>query len=396
MRLITDIAYRLQEAAQLGAVDDAAIAEALAVLDRLLDAGTPANLIVADDLCRLETGDGVEGHGSLCMTGSRLDPAYMSVSSRRARKRVREALAQVRPLVGEHLRLLTVTMPHVEGFQESLDLFDAAMVLFKKRQWFKETIRAAVVGCEFTVTEAGYHVHAHILAWSKWIKWETFGAQWTDCLERATARLGVPLEFGTSHKRAVVDVRLVKRQAEHIQDWRKRNIVGLEDAIAEVCKYIVKGSDFGKVPLAELVGVERALRGRRMVETFGECGRRGRTQPPDAADAGQEAYLDTQGISDGEMSEGEPVKRPRSESLRLIGARMIAAGRRAAWLDYLKRVVEKRRRWRKRQLATSEQGASARFRTLDGQTWRGVAVSGEPSGVVVPFVTSRFPLTASG
>ena len=392
MRQTTEIAYRLQEAAQEAArlSDDAAIAEAWAVSDMLLEAGRPENIFTADDLCRLETGECFDGYGSLVVTGSRLDPAYMAVSSRRARKRVREALAQVRPQVGEHLRLLTVTMPHLQGFTASLDVFDAALVLLKKRQWFKQTIRAAVVGCEFTVTATGYHVHAHILAWSKWVRWDEFGRQWTECLERAASALGVKMDFDTAHGRAVVDVRLVKRQATHIKDWRTRNIVGLDDAINEVCKYVVKGSDFDKVPASELIAIEQALYRRRMVETFGECARSAKQ-----AVSGREPYLDTQGISDGKQSDSEPVKRPRSESLRLIGARMIREGRRAAWLEYLKRVVEKRRRWRKRQLAQSEQGANATFRTLDGQTWHGVAVSGEPCGVVVPFEPSRFPLTAS-
>jgi hypothetical protein len=344
-------------------------AEALAVSDLLGASARPENIFHAQDL---HNSDGVlfDGYGSLTSPSSRLDPSYMSSSSRRARVRAREALARVKPQSGEHLRLLTITMPTLKSvsFAKALEVFDCAMVLLRKRKWFKETIRGAVQGIEFTLGEGaeGYHVHAHTLAWSRWVKWDEFGEQVTDCLLRAAAQLGVQMNINTSHGRAVVDVRLVTDKR------RGKGTVSIADAVMETCKYIVKGSDFEKIPAAELCEVERVLFGRRMVETFGECNsRRGKSD-----NGSKRPYLDKQHTVDGGMVadvEAQAPKRERNRSLREVGAAMIRAGDRVLWLELLDEKLRQRREWRKLQL--SWRFPFATFTSLSGQVWHGHKVN---------------------
>lgn len=344
-------------------------AEALAVADMMRESARPENIFTADDL---HNGDGelFAGYGSLNFVSSRLDPAYMKAASARARRHARASLDRCRPQSGEHLRLVTLTKPRTTDgatFEAKLNLHDAALVLLKKRAWFKRHVRGAVIGTEFTIGADGEpHIHAHILAWSRWINWAELGAEWTDCLTRAAARLGLSVTFDTAHGRAVVDVRLVTAKK------RGAGTVGIDDAIQETCKYVVKGSDFESIPPAELCAVERALHRRRMVETFGECNaQRGKANATDKADAERERpYLDKQSTTDGSRDIGAGG-RVRREPLRITGARMIREGRRAEWLELMQEIFYQRREWRKRQLAW--RFPYAQFRTLDGQVWQGVA-----------------------
>jgi hypothetical protein len=363
MRLGASIGKRLQEGAMK--TDDA---EALAVADMLLAASRPENIYYAEDLHNAD-GECFDGYGSLNVCTSRLDPAYMKSSSSRAARRTEEALSRVRPQSGEHLRLLTVTMPKLDAsFETTLRVLDDALVLLKKRQWFTSQVRGAVIGTESTLGELNdhFHAHAHMLAWSKWINWAELGNQWSSCLEAAARRHGVEMRFETEHNRAVVDVRLVTSKR------RGKGTVSIADAVREVCKYIVKGSDFEKLPVEQLVEVERVLHGRRMVQTFGECNhRKGKVE------AEERAYLDTQNTNHGEQTfhEDTPgasrdeqiVEKPRLESLRATGARMIREGNREGWLKTLAIVFARRREWRRQQLA--ERYPAAIFRTLDGLRW---------------------------
>ena len=370
-RLGHSIGTQLERAAL--SCDDA---DALATADMIKASARPENIFHAEDL---HNADGVlfDGYGSLNFCSTRLDPAYMALSSRRARKRARVALDRCRPQSGEKLRLLTLTMPVLSdlSFGQVISLLDAALVLLKKRQWFKTQVRGAIIGVEFTLGQESdhWHVHAHMLAWSKWVKWIELREQWTACLRSAAGRLGLDFNMLTRDGLAVVDVRLVTAKRR-----TGRGTVGIDDAIQETCKYIVKGSQFEKLDARQLLEVERVLRGRPMIETFGECNaQRGK------AAAEQDTYLDTQNTTDGSLniqviSENEVIsfedeKKERGESLREVGARMIRAGRRELWLEMLDYILERRRKWRMTQLAKTFPFAT--FRTLDGKVWHGTAVN---------------------
>jgi hypothetical protein len=328
--------------------------EALAVADMICEGARGENIFIATDM---HDADGVcfDGLGSLTSCGSRLDPAYMKACAARARRRAREALDRCKPQAGEHLRFITLTMPRFEAdFVQTLDLLDAALVLLKKRRWFKNHVRGAVIGTECTDGEWGdhYHAHAHLLAWSKWIVWQELGDAWSESLESAAEKFGIKLDFGTEHNRAVVRVDLVTAKG------RGKGTISLEDAVQETCKYTVKGSDFEKFPQAELPLIERALYRRRMIETYGECN----YQKGKAVE--KSPYLDENRTTDA-----------LAEPLRKVGARLIRAGKRDLWLKHLRSKYAARRAWRKRQLAARY--PLAVFRFLNGEVLYGVDVQDE-------------------
>ncbi|HEX7315748.1 MAG TPA: hypothetical protein VF297_17655 [Pyrinomonadaceae bacterium] len=206
MRVTETIARELE-----GAASSSNEAAALATSDLLSESARPNNLYMAENLSGSD-GTLFDGYGSLTSANTRLDPAYIAQASRRAQKRAAEHLNRCRPQAGERLQLLTLTMPKsAAGFELAMQLLRDALVLLKKRQWFKRNVRGAVIGKEFTLGEKGehWHAHAHLLCWAKWISWQELGEQWTDCLESAARRHGVGAAFAptTVHGRAVIDVK---------------------------------------------------------------------------------------------------------------------------------------------------------------------------------------------
>jgi hypothetical protein len=158
----------------------------------------------------------------------------------------------------------------------------------------------------------------------------------------------------------IVDIRLTRKKASG------RGTIAVEAALQEVCKYLTKGSDFEKVPVAELSRIEKVLQNRQMVGSYGECNRRkGKAGTARTDEKPLErpvlTSLDTPNIID-----GEKVK-PKRETLTEIGMRMILDGKRAEFRRLLKRKMQERRAFRKRQLALLYPGA--RFCTLSGAAW---------------------------
>ncbi len=353
-------------------------AETLAVADMILEASRDLNIWHGEDLHNAD-GECFEAYGSLNFSSSRLDPAYMAMSSRRARRRVKDSLARVEPQHGEKLRLVTLTMPKINAsFDETMSIFDDARVRLRKRQWFKTVFRGGVFSGEFTLGERGdhYHVHCHVIAWSKAIVWEELGDEWTHCLIASALRHGAELDFPTTHRRAVVDVRMVtsRRYGE--------GAISMDVAIQKVTNYITKGSTFAKLSPSQLVEVEHTLRCRRMIETFGEANnRKGKVKLSIDLSVVDERcpYFNSQHTIDGDtpavvkkaraVRTNPIVKRGRMESLRVTGARMIRAGKRESWIEMLRYVNQERRDWRKAQLA--RRFPAATFRTLAGEVWYG-------------------------
>jgi hypothetical protein len=463
MRLGAQVGARL-----LAAGFEAGDAEAMAVADILKVSAAPESLYTAEGLHN-EGGELFEGTGSLAFGSSRFDPNYMAYTSGRARKKIRAAFARVRPQSGDIPVMVTLTMPTLigVGFASTLKVFDAAWVKFRKCDWWRERVRGCTRGEEFTLGDDrrlageerewdferdGYHFHAHIVGWSKYLNWIELGEHWTRCLATAAAERGVVMEFNTTHGRAVVDVRRCTPKGE-----AGKRAVALDDAVNEAAKYITKGSSFLKIPAAQLIEVERALRGRRMVELYGECNERKgsagreRRQQDDAATGKasgvtieerikalraegdfdpkrgiddvllarcaesemmlllalqpstqaevlrRTAYLDNQNTIDGGgegcggVRDGTiAVKRRRSEPLRAVGAAMIRAGKRVEWLEMLQAVFSARREWRKCDLA--RRFPYATFRTLAGEVWYGVGVVqpgyGEPTELFKDYLAS--------
>ncbi len=204
-------------------------AAALAEADILREALSNHNLYIAKKLSRAD-GELFDGLGALWLSGSRLDPFYRAFEKTRTRKKVLNAITQLRPASGENWRFVTLTIPRLVGVDLAtvIQFVQTAWQLLRKRKWWKSRARAGIKSVEFTLGDEkkleqehrewnasadGYHVHVHLLVLSKWIDWEKLGDEWTICLKRAAEKMsGIPLHINTSHGRAVVDVRLVSNR----------------------------------------------------------------------------------------------------------------------------------------------------------------------------------------
>jgi hypothetical protein len=348
----------------------------LAVADCIRETASAENVYFSSDQTNFQTGECFDGYGVLTeAASSRLCPSYQARMSKRARKMVFAALHRVKANSDERLRFVTLTVPNLgASFERTMKVLDAAIVLLKKRQWFKRNFRGGIQSLETTIGEAShYHSHVHILAFSEWIVWERLGEEWTSCVREACRRFDVLLDVCTSHLRLVVDVRLVVGKSRG-----SRKTIGFEDAIQEVCKYVVKGSDWLKVPVEKLCEIERVLRGRKMVRTFGECSEKKSTSAEsafvfsrsDTAEirdfSGADTYFNTTDTTDG--SQAKPAQILKRETLIETGTRLIMDGKREEWLLLLRKKMRERRAWRRKQLLLIY--PQAIFWTLDGTSFR--------------------------
>jgi hypothetical protein len=338
-------------------------AAAMARADCIAETSSSDNLYFSENQINYETGELFDGRGSLVETvASRFCPFYLSKSSRRARREKREDLARVKPKQFDLLRFITLTMPNLQtDFETTIKILFRAFSLLKKREIFTENVTGAIYGYENTVgAENHHHAHVHILAWSRWINQTELSEVWTQCVEKACAEIGVKCAVNTFHGRMIVDIRLTKKKASG------RGTMAVEDALQEVCKYLTKGSDFDKVPVGELSRIEKVLQNRQMVGSYGECNaRKGRAElsKDDESQPKQKVFtsLDTPNIIDGEKLKA------RRENLIELGTRLILDGKRAEFRRLLRRKMQERRAFRKRQLALLY--PDARFCTLAGAVW---------------------------
>ncbi len=338
-------------------------AETMARADCIAETASSDNLYHSVDQVNYETGECYEGYGTLTETvASRLCPSYLAKCSRRARREKREDLARVKPKQFDLLRFITLTMPNLQtDFETTIEILFRAFSLLKKREIFTKNVTGAIYGHENTVgVENHNHAHVHILAWSRWINQTELSEVWTQCVEKASAEFGVKCAVNTAHGRMIVDIRLARKKASG------RGTIAIEDALQEVCKYLTKGSDFDKLPLAELSKIEKVLQNRQMVGSYGECNsRRGTGKVSESSEIEPESTaftsLDTPNVVDGGKVK---VKR---ETVVEVGTRMILAGKRAEFRRWLKRKMSERRAFRKRQLALLYPAAT--FYTLSGAAW---------------------------
>ncbi len=381
-----DLTLEIAEALSWAALgeDDA---EMQAVSDLMIQAGQDENIFVAEgfDCIDEDTGETkyYDAFGSLNIVSSRCNPAYLKASSTRARKRIKTALARVKPQSGEYLRYVVLTQPDMFGFDfdSAYQLLCGAVVRLKNHPFFKENFRGGVFSDEFTLgaeSNKHFHLHTNILGYAKYLDFDELRRVWTDCLDYSARDMDKKLEVNTEDGYAIVDIQRVK-VASKVED-EKREIT-LDNAIMETVKYVVKGSDFAKIPTEFICQVEKALYGKRLVETFGEANLRKGKGKKDNAD--KTSNLDKAAqfkiSAESELPESERIVLERGdqprETLRQKGKRLISEGRRDEWLRDLRLEFAKRREFRKKQL--SERYKLAIFCTLAGEVWRGVDVSDE-------------------
>jgi hypothetical protein len=276
----------------------------------------------------------------------------------------------------------------------------------------------------------GYHVHVHLLVLSSWVEWRRMRVEWSESLRRAWSEFGIEHGINTKDGMAVCDVRLVvNRKNKH-----RGAMISGDGAINEVAKYLTKSESWDQIPESQLVEVASLDRWPRMFELLGEC--RGPSKPrapafervtdDDDRPLGEErndlekrlhallwqdgsieaiglwirargeiaespdfvmqketanlvkhttAYLDTPHLSGGQNCRDGPIwtRRRRGESIRAVGAKLIAAGNRKLWQEMLAALVSERRSFRRAfQVRTYP---FATFRDLVGHTWYGLTAN---------------------
>lgn len=355
-----DVGARLRDAARAHGN-----AQALADSYLITESAILENYFLAPRM-RNEFNEEYEGLFTLAsLSTSRLCPNYIAECAHDRRKQVRAKVSGAAPRVGCTHKMVTLTKPKLvgAGVEKDFEVFDGALIKLRKAKWWVDHVLAAVKGEEVTLGDNlniaggkrqwdfrrdGYHVHAHLLVHSKYLDWKELGELWKRCLESAAEKHGVKLEFNTSHGRPIVDIRKIKPKAKHGRDMTE------DAAVFEVCKYVVKGSEFARVPSAQLLELDRVLRGRRMVEFWGEYNNRKgygrRAQTPEASESREAAaYLDEKKQLTAEGGIGKP-KKTRARPLRQIGAEMCEAGHEKGWAETVQEVGRMRREWRKSDL----------------------------------------------
>ena len=253
----------------------------------------------------LDDGQGGTFHAgsALWKSSLRLDPNWMEVMRRRSRGRAHHAMRRMmdglttdEKLARQYgwkqrktLKLITLTMPHLEG-TSSLDetrRINTALTLLKKRAIWSENMAGGIKGVEDALDFDGPHVHAHMLMLSTFIDRGDLVEAWRDCLDLATWKV---YGYGLAEETPViVDVRMVKKKPNG-----RPGVISWEDALAEVTKYVTKPSDYlkpdelgRKIPRSVLLEICEVRRWPRMFELLGRCrepktGRKAQERP-DAA-----------------------------------------------------------------------------------------------------------------
>lgn len=355
-------------------------AESEAVADLIEESANDENIFVAEEIDFIDKKTGkrkfIDVYGSLNVVASRCNPAYLKTQSARGRKRIYVALARVKPQSGEKLRYIVLTQPDLFGFDfvGGYELLSRAMVRLKNHPYFKKNFRGGVTSDEFTLgaENTHFHFHTNILGYMKWLDFDELRRVWTDCLRKAARDMGRELVVNTKDGLVNINIQDVKPKVRN-----SSKEITLDDAITECVKYVVKGSDFAKIPTEFICQVERTLYKKRLVETFGEANlRKGKTKANS-----EKQYVhkndtiqdSTNAAFDNDAGSTVADNKIKRETLRQKGARMIRAGRRVEWKAEIKRIFAERAAFRKLKLA--QRYKYAIFCTLAGEVWRGVCVS---------------------
>jgi tRNA splicing endonuclease len=355
--------------------------KSLAIADCLNETYKPENIFVGLQMTNSQTEERFDGYGVLQnIVACRLSQAYQKSASARARKKIEKRIKEYKLQKKEKYRFATFTMPFLRADVATVfAIASRAMELLKKRKVWKENVSGAFLGEETTVGDGStfffthYHNHFHSLMVGKYVaQWQIADA-WTSCVEKACREFRVEfLMTNLKTNRLVVDIRKVRKKEKN----KRKYSISESDAITEVCKYTTTGSDYDKVPVQDLVDIERALRSRQMIKSYGVFNdRKGRENKSEEQKSEENkcvaTSLDKQHTIDGDPDKVSKHKFKRNErkvpSLVNLGAQMIENGRRDDWLMVLRLTAENRRKYRRDYL--SKKFPNALFLTLDGNYW---------------------------
>jgi hypothetical protein len=311
----------------------------------LANAGT-SNHFIAENL-QAASGESFTGFGAWTVSSSSLDCAYLKAKSKKSKKAITFALELCKTYlaankIGAYTHFITFTQPTLIGvnLKDTFAVADYAWSLFRKRKYFVENIFGAVIAEEFTLGESykaqnrvwsadkdGYHAHRHLIAFGKWLDVEKLKIHWTECLELAAVKFGYGFSFNTANGLAVVNRQTV---------WSD------DKAVEELGKYICKSSTFDELPASEIIAVEKALQGKRMLQTFGQCNKRVGTRAGDL-------HLDTTSLIDGKQSQKVVTvneNKVKRNYLKATFQEKLESGGLDHARIYLRRELAKRRKWR--------------------------------------------------
>lgn len=344
--------------------------KAQAKADMLRLSYQPDNIYTATDLLNRQTGELFDGYGTLVeLVASRVSPSYLATSARRERKEIVTKVNAVKLRTDQRWRFLTLTMPYLRADVATvLEIQTTALTNFKKNiAVWKRHVQGAffaeemVIGDATTMIHTHYHVHVHILMLGQEIKHWRIADLWTRCVENACRARGVEcLMTNLVSNRFIVHVR-------DVATYAKENGMTMEKAIDELCKYTTKGSEFEKVPRREIIEIEEALANRKMIKSFGIFNEhKGKKKDTETTAA---PSLDTKCTTDAIAR--FKFKKVRQPTMAERGAAMIRDGRRDEWVRLAKLEWERRRDFRRGQLAFSQPFAT--FTTLKNEKWFGVS-----------------------
>jgi hypothetical protein len=332
---------------------------------------------IGDELHNTETGELYAGNGNLWSCGSKLCPSCVAKASNRSRKELKLSLKNQKLLTGEMYQFITLTIPNPGlSLIQTRAVIDRIWTLFRKRDYFKSKVKGGSKSEEFTLTENGYHYHYHLLCVTRFLNFNEFRREWSECIEIAFREFNLPCEFKTEDGLAMVKIKRLSSSAS-----------GLKGAIQEVCKYVTKSDSWEKLPQKDLVEIASIKRFWRMFEIFGSFRAQRNAnvvlESPNVfitylltkliveilkyIQTGERiTILDTKQISDGECSSefaDLPEKVPKRQK-EVSWRKYILENGLESYFEKLAEQVEKTRYARKCFLSLKYKFAT--FRTLDG------------------------------
>jgi hypothetical protein len=396
--------YRSERGEVVAALVAAAATEAndevsLGYAERMKSCADRQNFYYGEDFLDSSTGELFEGFGNLFGCGLKLCQSCMARAAARNRRIARQAVQATKLLRREHfchetgkwiideekLRFVTLTMPKIDAsLIITFAILRRAFDLFRKLKFTKDHFGGFIKSGEFTVREdRTYHAHIHLLAISFFVPEALIKMHWTNCVEKAFSEAGI--EFLA--KQANVNLQLVYSKAKPKD---KGKIISYEDAITETCKYMTKTESWEKIPSDQLLEITRIKRWDRMFEVTGRFRQTlkllNAEKEQASSDVGKDAtstdglarelsYFNTDGITDGETSDGfgcseetaakphEILKKPKRESWRDI----IEREGLEKYLEIFYRQVDYAQKIRKLRLILKF--PLANFSYLDGRPW---------------------------
>jgi hypothetical protein len=285
-------------------------------------------------------------------------------------------------------------MPKLRGcqFADVMKVFDGACKYLRDtRHFWKKKIRAGTKSKEFTLGDEweregrgwtldadGFHVHAHLIVAAKWIEnrkinektgekyYRELAEEWKKALVKSARKNGVVLDFNTGDGLPIVDVRLIKSRAMGESE------ISLKEAIAETAKYITKQGVLEQLPVEQVMSINRYLKGKRMIEPLGEANQRKGKGTPKSGDVGtvtgDKEPMTFIGTGDDAATDTYVLYTKTIETfshLKRACLTLIRSGETGEAEARIKRAFEKRRAYRRRQLARMY--PAAEFMTLDGE-----------------------------